>query len=261
VGEFLILLQLVKLFEQRAKAANPRFVLDFSNVCDVARICAKLDGIPLAIELAAARVRILKPAQMLKKLTRKFDVLKSPRRDLTPRQQTLEGAITWSYDLLEPWEQCAFAQLSVCVAGFNLDTAEALLDLSQYPQAPAAMDAVQALRDKSLLTEQEAVYEMRFGMYESIRDFGAQCRTQLLDAQAETALWHRFAVHLVEYAEEWNDCVDTIDGVEALNRLSLERENLFAVQEWALQAEAPDLAPYGRLGHSSGQQEVTHGAA
>jgi serine/threonine protein kinase/predicted ATPase len=232
----------VRLFRDRAAEAHPGFALDDSNAQAVAAICADLEGIPLAVELAAARVKILKPAQIASKLGQKFQILQSSRRDLTPRQQTMLGAIDWSYDLLNGWEKQAFLQASLFRGGFNLEAAENVLDLTDFPDAPMVLDVVQGLRDKSLITLVETRHETRYGMYVSIRDYGEQKWRITADAARQQALWRRFAAHFVAWGESWNSRLHTAAGAEALDRLHVETENLFAVQDWALAAGEPVLA-------------------
>jgi non-specific serine/threonine protein kinase len=232
----------VELFVRRAQEADPRFRLDDANAADVAQICAQLEGLPLAVELAAARVKILKPAQMLKKFGQKFQFLKSTRRDLSDRQRTLEGAIQWSYDHLEEWERRAFLQVSAFAGGFFLEAAEAVIDLDEFPEAPPAIDVVQSLREQCLLRTVDERYELRLGMYQSIREFGEQKRRAVFSPDEEAALEERLAEYLIGYCESWSQAIHTQDGLEALDRVALETENLFAVQDWAEGRDCPDLA-------------------
>ncbi|MCP4868683.1 MAG: protein kinase [Proteobacteria bacterium] len=141
----------VQLFVQRAKAARSTFDLTESNVQDVAMLVFELDGIPLAIELAAARTKVLSPARILERLPRRFDLLTTGRQDVTGRQATLRATIDWSWNLLEPWEQAALAQCSVFRGGFDLEAAEAVIQL----EGAWAVDALQALQDKILLRSWE----------------------------------------------------------------------------------------------------------
>jgi non-specific serine/threonine protein kinase len=232
----------VQLFVDRAAQVDASFALTEENARVVAEICAQLEGIPLAVELAAARIKILKPAQMLGKLGRKFELLRSTRRDVSPRQQTLTGAIDWTYDLLSAWERHAFMQLAIFPDGFFLDAAEAVVDLSDFPEAPPIFDLVQDLREKSLLRALEEPCELRFRMYQSIRDYGEARRREAFTPQQEAALRERFLRFSVQYAESWSQRVHTEQGVEALDRLALERENLFRVQDLAMQAGDAELA-------------------
>lgn len=229
----------VKLFLDRARQAKPAFEITEDNAPDIARIVAELDGMPLAIELAAARVPILSPEQMVKKLGQKFQLLKSSRRDLTPRQQTLLGAIDWSYDMLSDWERRAFEQLSHFRGGFFLDAAEAVVDLSGFPDAPLTMDAVQSLREKSIVRVLDTPYEPRFAMYLALRDYANEkLRANKHEAPFQQ-LAQRHAEFYVNYVEHWNARVYSGDGLEALDRLEYEKDDIFAIQE---SAEA------GRLG-------------
>ena len=170
----------IELFSARARAQRPDFVLDATNRAAVAEVVRLLDGLPLAIELAAARVRVLSPAQLVERMRNRFALLAGVR-GAAARQATLRAAIDWSWDLLTPWEQAALAQCSVFEGGFTLDAAEAVFELSAWPEAPAAMDAVQALVDKSLLrTWNRAdagrydLEEPHFGMYLSIHEYAAE---------------------------------------------------------------------------------------
>jgi tetratricopeptide (TPR) repeat protein len=164
----------VKLFQDRSKAASVSYRAGENSRATIEDIVRSLDGLSLAIELAAARSAILSPAQILERLQRRFDLLSSSRRDLTPRQATLWGAITWSWDLLEPWEAFALAQCSVFRGGLTLAAAEEVLDLSAWPDAPWLPDVVQRLVEKSLLQRVDpAVGPPRFVFYESIREFAA----------------------------------------------------------------------------------------
>ncbi len=139
----------IELFVVRARAQRPDFVLDDAQRAVVAEVTSLLDGLPLAIELAAARIAVLSPAQLLLRLRDRFKLLAG--RGGTGRQATLRAAIDWSWQLLTAWEQSAFEQCSVFEGGFTLAAAEAVVDLAPWPDAPPVIDAVQALVDKSLL--------------------------------------------------------------------------------------------------------------
>ena len=170
----------VDLFALRARAQRPDFALTPTNRAVVQRIVALLDGLPLAIELAAARIRVLSPAQLVERLTDRFALL-AGARGAADRQATLRGAIDWSWNLLLPWEQAALAQCSVFEGSFTLDAAEAVLDLSPWTDAPSIVDAVQTLVDKSLLRTwvpvdqtRHALEEPYFGMYLTIHEYAAE---------------------------------------------------------------------------------------
>ncbi len=142
----------VELFVQRASAVNPRFALTDANAPAVGALCARLDGLPLAIELAAARARHKTPAELIVGLSDRFSLLSGVFRDLPPRQRTMRAAIAWSYDLLDPAEQTLFRRLSVFTGGFTPEAAAAVqAALDGRPVSAVAMeDALEALTDKGL---------------------------------------------------------------------------------------------------------------
>lgn len=155
-----------RLFVERAKAARHDFVLDDENAAAVAQLCTRLDGIPLAIELAAARVRSLTPQQILDRLDERFRLLTGTSKS-RGRHQTLRGALAWSADLLDAEERSAFTRLSVFVGLFDLEAAEAVI-------GDGALDSLDALVDKSLLLAEESEGEMRYRMLETVREFAAE---------------------------------------------------------------------------------------
>lgn len=209
----------LRLFVERAREADHRFALSPENDADVRAIVSELEGIPLAIELAAARLRIMKPAQLRQKLTQKFQLLRSTRTDLPPNRRTLEGAVEWSWSLLAEWERAAFSQLCVFRGGFLLEAAEAVLDLSAFPDAPMAMDAVQRLREKSFLRTEETPWETRFSMYRAIREFG-EARLAGGDAARE-----RLAAWCDAYLDRWIAEFPGASQEEAVGRCELEAPN------------------------------------
>ena len=232
----------IRLFVDRASEADPRFQLDAKNSEDVLTICRELDGIPLAIELAAARARVLKPKDIAKHLSKKFQILTSTRRDLSPRQRTLAAAIEWSCDLLEPWEREAFMQSCVFRDGFSLEASARVLDLDEFEDAPFILDVAQSLRDKSLLTASDTGYENRLGMYRAIREYGEAAWIKEASAEKQRALAERHAEYFAEFAEEWNEQIPGPRDQEALDRIGHELDNLAAAQRWALDTDDPVLA-------------------
>ncbi|MFM9957463.1 MAG: tetratricopeptide repeat protein [Phycisphaerales bacterium] len=232
----------VRLFVERAREAQPGFTLTDENAPDVADICIELEGAPLAIELAAARVKILKPAQIVQKLSKKFELLRSSRRDLPKRQQTLEGAIDWSWDLLKPHERAALCQVCVFRGGLFLEQAEEVLDLSAFPEAPLAMDVVQALREQSLLSSVDTPAGLRLKMFQSIRAY-AERKLVMQSTPTETReLELRHARCYAALAEHWDARRGGRDAAEAFDHLELECENLFAAQDRALTHHEPLLS-------------------
>ncbi len=165
----------VALFLQRAQAIQPGFQLTKANARTIAEICTRLDGLPLAIELAAARTKLLPPQMLLKRLAHRLDVLTGSVRNLSARQQTLRNTIQWSYDLLNSEEQRLFRWLSVFVGGCTLEAADAVYN-AKAEQAMDVLEGVISLLDKSLLrqTEQEGG-ELRLSMLETIREYGLEC--------------------------------------------------------------------------------------
>ena len=234
------------LFELRARAQRPGFSLDDGHRAAVAEIVRLLDGLPLAIELAAARVRVLSPAQIVERLRDRF-VLLAGARGAAARQATLKATIDWSWDLLAPWEQAALAQCSVFEGGFRLEAAEAVLDLSRWPEAPPALDAIQALVDKSLVRawlykgqHRLALDEPYFGMYLSIH---AYARDKLEAAGAATPAEAR---HGAWFAATGNDeALAALAGPEGVPRrraLVREADNLELACRRALQRQDAAVA-------------------
>jgi predicted ATPase/class 3 adenylate cyclase len=169
----------VELFAERARAVRPGFDLD-GNRSTVAEICVRLDGLPLAIELAASRVKLLPPPKLLERLDQRLALLTGGARDAPERQQTLRAAIDWSFDLLEPDERGLFARVSVFEGGCTLEAAEAVCD--------ATIDGLASLVDKSLLAEREgAAGEPRFVMLETVREYA---RERLGDDEVEVRRRH-----------------------------------------------------------------------
>ena len=234
----------VRLFEDRARAARPDFRVTDAARATVEDIVERLDCISLAVELAAARVRVLSPEKLLARLSQRFKLLSGGRRDQTARQATLRGAIDWSWELLKPWEQAALAQCSVFAGGFTLEAAEAVLDLESWEDAPWAMDVVQSLVDQSLVRVREPRPGCgRFGLYESIREYAAE---KLAAAGASTAPDGRSATgpeavraahqrHAEHYAalgtEEHLASLHVHGGVERGRLLGLEMENLVVAMD------------------------------
>jgi predicted ATPase/DNA-binding NarL/FixJ family response regulator len=206
----------VRLFAERAAATAPGFALTPANTDDVAAICRSLDGIPLAIELAAARVRALSVEQIRMRVADRFGLLTTGDRAAAPRQQTLRAAIDWSHDLLTKREQALLRRLSV-FAGWSLEMAEQVCTDDLVPAA-AILDTVAALVDKSLVVrEPESLGQARFRMLDTIREYAAE---NLTSAGEATEIQHRFRDHTLAVVERnfavgmalvpapWQDRVD-----------------------------------------------------
>ncbi len=224
----------IELFATRARAQRPDFVLGEGNRAAVAEVVRLLDGLPLAIELAAARVRVLSPAQLVERMRDRFQLL-AGARGTAARQATLRAAIDWSWELLTPWEQAAFAQCSIFEGGFTLEAAEAVLDLSPWPQAPPAMDVVQALADKSLLrtwvpAEQSRydIEEPHFGMYLSIHEYAAE-KLETDGREAKHKTEERHGRYFAGFGtDEAIEGLSRHRGVKRRRELALELDNLVA---------------------------------
>ena len=189
----------IALFVQRAAAGRPDFTLTSRNAGAVVAICRRLDGLPLAIELAAARVKILAPADLLARLERRLELLTGGARDLPERQQTLRGAIKWSYDLLTPAEQTLFRRLSLFAGGCTLEGAEAVCDTCE-DLGVDLLDGVAALVDSSLLVQRVSDDAApRFLMLETFREFG---RERLVESGELAATERSHAAYMLVLAEE-----------------------------------------------------------
>jgi predicted ATPase/class 3 adenylate cyclase len=219
----------VALFVERAVAVKPDFVVDNANAPAVAEICVKLDGLPLAIELAAARIRVLTPQAILERLSDRLGLLSGGARDLPERQQTLRGAIAWSHDLLEEPDRSAFARISVFAGGATLEQIEEVC--FEPADRWMALDVVTSLVDQSLIREDAAGDTPRFRMLESIRQFAAE---QLAAAGDAEALRERHAAAILAFAEAGAPHVLGAEGRAWLDRYELERDNIRAAMAWAL---------------------------
>jgi predicted ATPase/DNA-binding SARP family transcriptional activator len=266
----------VQLFVDRAQTALPEFCLTGENAGAVAELCRQLEGLPLAIELAAARAAVLTPQQMLSRLagTReaggRFDLLVSPRRDVSTRHRTLRATLEWSYRLLPPALQQFFARLSIFRGGWTLAAAETIcsdaaiapaaflwgghliLDREPDPIRPEVLSCLEQLRQSSLVLVEVDAGEMRYRLLESVREFAAEQLTpedQIALARrhfhyflplVDVRLYHPGGHHLsAEQQKRW------------LQTLDREYANLRAALEWGLEAEpgpalfmAAGLAPY-----------------
>jgi predicted ATPase/DNA-binding SARP family transcriptional activator len=219
----------VALFVARATSVRPDFRLTDDDAAAVAEICRALDGLPLALELAAARVKLLSPGELLERLTRRLDVLTGGPRDAPMRQQTLRATIDWSYDLLSPQEQKLFRRLSVFGGGCALDAVEAICD--------ADVVALQSLVDRSLLQLDRGVSDgARFRLLETVREYALE-RLEAAD-EADTVR-RRHAEHFAALAESLE--ANLREGRGALATIEREHDNLRAALAFARESGAPQL--------------------
>jgi predicted ATPase/DNA-binding CsgD family transcriptional regulator len=221
----------VALFIARAQAVKPDFQVTHANAPAVVEICARLDGLPLAIELAAARSKLLPPRALLARLEKPLVVLTSGSRDMPARQQTLRNTIAWSYQLLDAQEQRLFRQLSVFVGGCTLEAIEAVC-MTLGGEAGSLLDVIASLIDKSLLqqTEQEGG-EPRLAMLETIREYGLEC----LAASGEVeATRHAHAAYYLQLAEVAPYMFGAGEQTW-IDRLEREHDNLRGAMNWLLE--------------------------
>ena len=227
----------VRLFIERATAVKPDFQVTNDNAPAVAAICARLRGMPLAIELAAARVKLLSPDAILARLTHQLATLGGGSRDLPERQQTLRGAIAWSYDILDAGDRRLLERLSVFRAGIDLEAAEAVCGPAEEIDRDV-IDGLGELADQSLLRVIDGT-EVRFQMLESIREFAAEMLTARGEAEAVRA---RFGAWFLGLAEQARPMLAGPDQRRWLDRIELEHDNLRAALDRAVAAEDAETA-------------------
>ncbi len=228
----------IRLFVERAQAADAAFKLTTDNAPAVATICQRLDGLPLAIELAAARVAVLPPATLLARLEPCLPLLTGGARDQPVRLQTMRDALAWSYDLLGPDAQALFRRLAVFVGGFTLDAAE--WAMAESPSPPSVLDGVSSLVDNSLLLRREgAEGEARFLMLETIREYGLE----RLEASGEAEAVRRcHASFFLALGEDLAARLSGAETVAALDRLSAALGTVRAALAWALERGEAETA-------------------
>jgi predicted ATPase len=236
----LVSLDSVELFVQRARLVRPGFDLSAANAGAVAEICARLDGLPLAIELAAARSRLFEPHDLLSRLDRRLTFL-AGGRDVSERQRTLRGAIDWSHELLGEAEQVLFRRMSVFAGGCTLEAVEAVCAMDE-PDGDT-VEVVSSLHAKSLLGRDETASDgMRVAMLETIRLYALE----RLEASPEaTQIRSRHAAFFLDLAEQASRHVRGPDGRHWLDRLEGELDNFRAAIRWAI--DSGDLEPGLRL--------------
>jgi predicted ATPase/DNA-binding CsgD family transcriptional regulator len=242
----------VKLFLQRAQAIQSDFQFTADNAATIAQICLRLDGLPLAIELAAARIKVLAPQALLARLEHRLHVLTGGARDLPLRQRTLRSTLACSYELLTEEEQRLFRRLSIFVGGYTLEAIEAVC-VALDDGTDQVLEGVSSLIDKSLLqqAEQEGE-EPRLIMLETLREYGLEClamhgemeRTQQAHAEYYLALTEQAEAHLKGAEQGW-----------WFARLEQEHDNLRAALRWSLEPEKvePSREMALRLGAALGQ--------
>jgi predicted ATPase len=216
----------VQLFVERAQTAKPAFGLTPENAADVAKICARLDGLPLALELAAARIRLISPRQMRARLNRRLQWLTGGARDAPARQQTLRATLDWSHDLLPTPEQILFRRLAVFVGGCTLEAAEAVANADGDLDI---LNGLASLLDHHLLGQQDAAGEPRFTMLETIREYALE---KLAESGETEAMGQRHAAYFVALAETAELNLRGAEQLTWFNRLETEQDNIRATFDW-----------------------------
>lgn len=224
----------VDLFVRRAREANPGFAVTAANAAAVAEICVRLDGLPLALELAAPRLKLLPPSALLARLSRRLPLLVGGARDLPERHQTLRATIAWSYDLLAPPQQALFRRVSVFAGGGMLEAIEAVCQGDDLPDDDV-LTGLESLIEESLLHRDEEAGQVRIGMLETLREYGLE----QLEAHGKADLIReRHARYYLAMAEEAAREVMGPRPDVWLARLNAERDNLRAALGWAREHDA-----------------------
>jgi non-specific serine/threonine protein kinase len=222
----------VRLFSERARKANPQFILTKENAPYVTRICRRLDGIPLAIELAAARLKMFTPHQIAERLGDRFKLLTGGSRTALPRQQTLRALIDWSYITLDETEQNVFRSLAVFSGGWTFEAAEAIVGEIE------ALDGLSGLVNKSLINVEDRDGEFRYRYLETIRQYAME---KLLESGEAVRVRDRHLAHFLEFIQRAEGQFGTPQRSEWLNRLEMEHENIRSALGWAVEND-PDSA-------------------
>ena len=229
----------VALFVQRAAAVDPSFRLTENNAAAVAELCRRLDGLPLAIELAASRVKVLSPTAMLERLERRLELLTGGPVDLPARQRTLREAIDWSHELLDDVDRTLFRRLSVFAGGWTLPALEAVADPGGTLVADP-LGVLSSLVDKSLVVKASTNQDdVRFTMLETIREFGLERLEAAGDAPTTR---DRHAAFFLALAEEAEPHLRSVDQKRWLDLLEVEHDNIRAALRWAIDAGAAATA-------------------
>jgi predicted ATPase len=234
----LIHFEAIQLFIERAQAVQSDFAITEENAAAIAAICQRLDGLPLAIELAAGRSKLFPPQALLPRLRNRLKLLVGGARDLPSRQQTLRGTIAWSYDLLEEPEKRLFGRLAVFVGGCTLAAAEAVCNADGGLEGDI-LDSVAGLVDKSLLRrETQADGEPRLLMLETIREYALE---RLAASGEAEAIQRQHATFFLQLAEEADPKVRSAEQASWYRRLEVEHDNLRAALRWTLERKASEM--------------------
>ena len=231
----------IRLFAERALLVQPKFELTNQNAEAVVQICRRLSGMPLAIELAAARVKMMSVEEIARRLDDRFDLLTAGNRTALPRHQTLRATIAWSFDLLSETERILFRRLSVFAGGFTLDAAEAIAAGGDVVPSQV-IELLGNLINKSLVRVEEhaeAAQETRYGMLETIREYA---RERLRDAGEENRLRNNHLQFFLDMVEEVGPKLEGPEQKVLLDRLESEIDNLRAAMDWAMESKEMTIA-------------------
>jgi predicted ATPase/DNA-binding XRE family transcriptional regulator len=222
----------IRLFAERARASSSGFMITTENAPAVTELCRQLDGLPLAMELAAARVRLLPPDAMLARLGNRLALLTDGARDLPDRQRTLRATLDWNYDLLSVAERSLFARLAVFVGGWSLEAAEAVCNADDEAEV---LHHMSALVDKSLVKQQADIqHEARFTMLETVREYALE---RLEESGELERLRRRHAAYFLKMAEEAELALQGPLQAAWLDRLETEHDNFRAALSWSLTSQ------------------------
>ena len=228
----------VRLFQERATAVRPTFVIDDATVPSVTAICRRLDGLPLAIELAAGWCRVLSAEEISRQLSASFGLLRSGRRGVAARHQTLETSLRWSYDLLAEPERVLLRRLSVFAGGFTLDAAEDVASDDEVDRGQV-IDLLRSLVDRSLVQHEHAEATSRYRLLETIREFAA---ARLAESHETAQIRDRHLSWLSAFAERTGSALFLEARGRSLEILADEVDNLRTGFEWALESDRVDTA-------------------
>lgn len=231
----------VKLFVDRARRASPEFVLARDNVADVLGICNELGCMPLALELAASRMHVLTPRKVLQQLrnpSSRVAVMRARSEGLASPYSSMREALEWSFGHLEDWELDAFRQLCVFAGGCYLEAVEKVVQVPGREAQQGALDAIEALLDKSFLWREATPYGTRFHAFSALSEFARQ----LGEPDPAPQAVKRHIAHFTSYADQWQQRFNGPDFIEANDRLALDRANLLAAADAAIAARDIDSA-------------------
>ena len=227
-GRNLMDYEATRLFAERARKANPQFALTKDNAVHVTQVCERLDGIPLAIELAAARIKLFTPQQIAERLDDRFKLLTGGSRTALPRQQTLRALIDWSYLALNETEQDVLRRLAVFSGGWTFEAAESVAGEIE------AMDGLSGLVNKSLVNVEEKEGESRYRYLETIRQYAME---KLLESGESVDARNRHLAHFLEVSRRAEEQFRTVQRHLWMNRLEVEHGNIRTALGWALESD------------------------